>query len=35
MVTQNDIVKLLVLLLVGITVNTQFVAAAQERTLQI
>ena len=34
MVTQNDIVKLLVVL-VGITVNTQFVAAAQERTLQI
>ena len=34
MATQNDIVKLLVVL-VGITVNTQFVAAAQERTLQI
>ena len=34
MVTQNDGVKLLVVL-VGTTVTTQFVAAAQERTLQI
>ena len=34
MATQNDIVKLLVVL-VGITLSSQFVAAAQERTLQI